>query len=285
MRYAAAMLLALLVTSGSARAFTITWVSETESEATLELGPFASFSYTKPDGTSISFNGGLLGASWTFKDKKKQGGGLEIEIADLALLSDNSYGTSGEPAVVLPGTVVAAQAEFELALAGFTNVADQTLTFSAELLQVPTANGIQINAFGQGDQLADGKNGSVSFLTVWRSTDVLAVLDDAGATVFDMPIGDFALPATGLMSEFDFVLDLTQPFPEFSANFIVDEEYMFLFDGEASDLFATDNIRNRGVSGAQDVSVMSTVPLPASIALLPLGFLSLLRFRRRWLVS
>lgn len=260
------------------------WNSKDESLMTVSVSPFATFTWTNPDGSGVTLTGGLFGSSTVLKDKKEKGGRISASLPDLALLSDNDYGKNGEPAVLLAGPITSGSGAFEMRLEGFQEIADTTLSFSADLVGSPDFNAMALELYGQGDQLADGKSGVITYQTAWRSDDVLPLYDQGGALYATLAVGDFLLTSSGIMSAFDFSLGTNSGGGlAFAASFTSDESYAFVFDATLADPLAAGNARPTGVDGVtgEVTKEVSSIPLPAAMPALAGALLPLLAIGRR----
>jgi hypothetical protein len=258
-----AAFICFVVGAQSAQGASITFESKDVSRGTITLGAGGEFIWVNPDGSMVMLRGP---GSMTYTDKKDKHLGMTITPSDIASLADADYGNSGEPPIALSGAITGGHGDFVLDFVGFPDIEDTTASFSATLIGSGSDNPIDALVFGQGDQLLPPKNGSITYTTRWRSTDIVTLMTRGTSTPFGtLAIGDFLLASTGLMDAFTTSVSVS---PEVSASlqFTSDERYLFVRDAM---LPASGN--NLRFTLDSTVTKDVTVPEPASLSLLIVG--------------
>jgi len=236
-------------------------LSHDKSLFALDLKEGGEFFFKNPDGTEIRAKG-----PGTFKldDTKTKGGALEVDVASLKAvltppaprINGNIYGLVDDPTAHLQGQITSGEGTFHVLFSGFSDVPDTMATFTASLVSDGTNNPIDAVIHRPGDQLAYPTPGTISYVSRWRSNDVIN-LGAAG----NMVIGDFFLNS-GPLSAFEY--DVVGG-AEFHSTFTMEEDYIFVYDANGEPTGS--NVRSTLIGGSvtKDMS-LKIVPEPGVVA-------------------
>lgn len=267
-------LLSLPFTGHAAEGVSFKWTSSDVSIVEVLLGPEATFFWKNPDGNEVRLTGGTRGATFSMTDTKTKGGSVVIDPASIIKAINPMYGKNGEAAIPASGQITEGSGTFELSLTGFKEIADVNTVFTASLVSNGSDNPINLNLFGQGDQLAFNPPGSVNYVSKWTSSDVVTLSNGAQLTIgnFYLLGGSQYLPDPS-QETFEYSLTNDPANLSFASTFTSGEKYVFTDSNFAPTRFEVSGLVSK---------VVSPVPEPATLWLYLAGGLGLFTTRKKW---